>query len=53
MLTKNEFEAMQQQLTERNCTYEEKDPREFRKGATGTVHGQNKLAQALSEDTPA
>lgn len=53
MLSTNEYEAMQQQLAECNCTYEEKDPRELRKGATGTVHGQNKLAQALSEDTPA
>ena len=53
MLSTNEYEAMQQQLAECNCTYEEKDPRELRKGGTGMAHSRIKLAQALSEDTSA
>lgn len=52
MLSKNECEDMQQQLAKCNCTYEEKDPRELRKGGTGMTYNQYKPELAVTEDTP-
>lgn len=40
MLTKNEYESLKKQLAECNCTYEEKELRTLRKGATGFSHSQ-------------
>ena len=40
MLSKNDYEAIQKQLAECNCTYDETDLGRLRKGATGTAHGQ-------------
>lgn len=40
MLSKHEYESLQKQLAECNCTYEEKELRALRKGATGLSHSQ-------------
>ena len=49
MLSKKEYENLQRQLTECNCTYEELDPRIKRKGAAGTAHSQL-LRQASTKE---